>query len=242
MSGSKLSDPLTSSKNQTEHAVDAPLGLTVHTMPTPADVAQTEGARTRVGRWKMLFVLLICASPVIASYWTYYVVRPEGRRNYGELIEPQHPLPAVSTSSLAGESSPLTALKGQWLLISVASGACDAPCQQRLYFQRQLRETLGKDKDRLDRVWLIQDDEPVSPSLIPALAQATVLRVKAQDLTDWLLPTKGQSVENHLFLVDPLGNLMMRFPANMDVAGAAKAKRDLERVLRASAFWDTPGR
>jgi len=231
-----------SSKNQTEPAVDAPLGLTVHSMPTPADVALSDGARTRIGRWKMLFVLLICASPVIASYWTYYVLRPEGRRNFGELIQPQRPLPAVSTSSLAGESSSLTALKGQWLLISVASGGCDAACQQRLYLQRQLRETLGKDKDRLDRVWLIQDDSPVSPSLMPALTQATVLRVKAQDLTGWLSPGKGELVENHLFLVDPLGNLMMRFPANMDVAGAAKAKRDLERVLRASAFWDTPGR
>jgi len=91
-------------------------------------------------------------------------------------------------------------------------------------------------------VWLIQDDAPVSPSLMPALTQATVLRVKAQDLTKWLSPGKDQPVENHLFLVDPLGNLMMRFPANMDVAGAAKAKRDIERVLRASAFWDTPGR
>jgi hypothetical protein len=242
MSGSKLSDPIPSSKNPVEPAVDAPLGLTVHSMPTPADVALTDGARTRVGRWKMLFVLLICASPVIASYWTYYVLRPEGRRNFGELIQPQRPLPAVSTSSLTGESSSLTALKGQWLLISVASGGCDDPCKQRLYFQRQLRETLGKEKDRLDRVWLIQDDAPVSPSLMPALTQATVLRVKAQDLTEWLSPVQGQSVENHLFLVDPLGNLMMRFPANMDVAGAAKAKRDIERVLRASAFWDTPGR
>jgi len=237
-----LSDPMPSSKNQTEPAVDAPLGLTVHSMPTPADVALSDGARTRIGRWKMLFVLLICASPVIASYWTYYVLRPEGRRNFGELIQPQRPLPAVSTSSLAGESSSLTALKGQWLLISVASGGCDAACQQRLYLQRQLRETLGKEKDRLDRVWLIQDDSPVSPSLMPALTQATVLRVKAQDLSEWLSPGKGELVENHLFLVDPLGNLMMRFPANMDVAGAAKAKRDLERVLRASAFWDTPGR
>ena len=242
MSGSKLSDPIPFSKNQAEPALDAPLGLTVHSMPTPADVALTDGVRTRIGRWKMLFVLLICASPVIASYWTYYVLRPEGRRNFGELIQPQRPLPEVSTASLTGETSSLTALKGQWLLISVASGGCDTPCQQRLYFQRQLRETLGKEKDRLDRVWLIQDDAPVSPSLMPALTQATVLRVKAQDLTEWLSPVQGQLVENHLFLVDPLGNLMMRFPANMDVAGAAKAKRDIERVLRASAFWDTPGR
>jgi hypothetical protein len=242
MSGSKLSDPTNFPKNQTDPEVDAPLGLTVHSMPTPAGIVQTDGTRTRVGRWKMLFVLLICASPVIASYWTYYVVRPEGRRNYGELIEPQRPLPPVSTASLTGEQSTLTALKGQWLLISVASGLCDAPCQQRLYFQRQLRETLGKDKDRLDRVWLIQDDAPVSPSLTPALAQSTVLRIKLSDLSGWLAPAQGQHLEDHLFLVDPLGNWMMRFPANMDVAGAAKAKRDLERVMRASAFWDTAGR
>jgi len=211
-------------------------------MPAPTDALQVDAARTRMGRWKMLFVLLICASPVVASYWTYYVIRPEGRRNYGELMEPQRPLPAVATLSLSGEAAPLTALKGQWLLLSVGSGACDAACQQRLYFQRQLRETLGKDKDRLDRVWLIQDDAAVAPTLMPALAQATVLKVKAQDLQAWLLPAPGQSLDAHLYLVDPLGNLMMRFPAHMDAAGAGKAKRDLERVLRASAFWDTPGR
>jgi hypothetical protein len=170
------------------------------------------------------------------------VIRPEGRRNYGELIEPQRPLPAVATLSLSGEAAPLTAFKGQWLLLSVGTGACDAACQQRLYFQRQLRETLGKDKDRLDRVWLIQDDAAVAPTLMPALAQATVLKVKPQDLQAWLPPAPGQRLDAHLYLVDPLGNLMMRFPAQMDAAGAGKAKRDLERVLRASAFWDTPGR
>jgi cytochrome oxidase Cu insertion factor (SCO1/SenC/PrrC family) len=154
-------------------------------MPAPNDALQADAARTRMGRWKMLFVLLICASPVVASYWTYYVIRPEGRRNYGELIEPQRPLPAVATLSLSGEAAPLTALKGQWLLLSVGGGACDAACQQRLYFQRQLRETLGKDKDRLDRVWLIQDDAAVAPTLMPAVAQATVLKVKAQDLQAW---------------------------------------------------------
>jgi hypothetical protein len=211
-------------------------------MPAPNDALQADAARTRMGRWKMLFVLLICASPVVASYWTYYVIRPEGRRNYGELIEPQRPLPAVATLSLSGEAAPLTALKGQWLLLSVGTGACDSACQQRLYFQRQLRETLGKDKDRLDRVWLIQDGAAVAPTLMPALAQATVLKVKAQDLQAWLPPAPGQSLDAHLYLVDPLGNLMMRFPAHMDAAGAGKAKRDLERVLRASAFWDTPGR
>jgi hypothetical protein len=239
MSGFKLSDE----KNLPHTSgADAPLGFTVHSMPTPSDALQADAVRTRMGRWKMLFVLLICASPVIASYWTYYVIRPEGRRNYGELIEPQRPLPEMATVSLSGEKAPLSALKGQWLLISVGGGACDAACQQRLYFQRQLRETLGKDKDRLDRVWLIQDDVAPADALLPALAQAMVLKVKAQELQAWLPPATGQSLDAHLYLVDPLGNLMMRFPAQMDAAGAAKAKKDLERVLRASAFWDTPGR
>lgn len=239
MSGSKLSEE----KNTPQPEVrDAPLGFTVHSMPAPNDALQADAARTRMGRWKMLFVLLICASPVIASYWTYYVIRPEGRRNYGELIEPQKPLPAAPTVNLAGERATLSALKGQWLLISVGGGACDTPCQQRLYFQRQLRETLGKDKDRLDRVWLIQDEATVAASLVPALSAFTVLQVSPQDLQAWLPPSAGRALDAHLYLVDPLGNLMMRFPADMDTAGASKAKRDLERLLRASAFWDTPGR
>ena len=72
---------------------DQPLGLTVHSLPVPSADEQQLGARTRGGRWKMLMVLLVCASPVIASYITYYLVRPEGRRNFGELVTPQMPLP-----------------------------------------------------------------------------------------------------------------------------------------------------
>src|SRR3712207_6155818 len=95
---------------------DEPLQLTVHALPGAE--ASDQAARTSRGRWKMLLVMLVCAAPVIASYFTYYVVRPEGRRNFGELIEPQRPLPAS-----------LSALKGQWLLVSVGGGACDARCE-----------------------------------------------------------------------------------------------------------------
>ena len=190
----------------------------------------------------MLAVLLVCAAPVVLSYFTYYVIRPEGRRNYGELVDPQRPLPAMRTLALSGQAGELTALKGQWLLMSVSSGACDPACQQRLYFQRQLREALGKEKDRLDRVWLINDEAAVDNRLRPALDSSTVLRVPALALAQWLLPAAGQRVEDHIYVVDPLGNWMMRFPANMDAAGAAKAKRDLDRLLRASNSWDKEGR
>lgn len=219
-------------------AADEPLSLTVHSMPMPGREAQ----RTTVGRWKMIAVLLVCASPVIASYFMYYVVRPEARRNYGELVDPQRPLPAMATTTLDGKPGQITALKGQWLLMSVGGAACEQTCQQRLYFQRQLRESLGKEKDRLDWVWLVNDEAAIDTRLMPALSSSTTLRVPAAALSQWLVPAVGQKLEDHLYLVDPLGNWMMRFPANMDAAGAAKAKRDLDRLMRASSSWDKEGR
>lgn len=226
---------------------DEPLGLTVHSLPTPEQAVHGEGQRTRRGRIKMLAVLLVCAAPVIASYFTYYVVRPEGRRNHGELIDPQRPLPALAATTLDGKSVSLRALKGQWLLLSVAPSQCDAACERHLYLQRQMREGLGKDKDRLDWVWLVTDDQPVRPELLPALARATVLRVDPQALAQWLQPAPGHHLPDHLYVVDPLANWMMRFPpmndgSKLDTALASRAKRDLERLMRASAWWDTAGR
>ena len=216
---------------------DEPLTLTVHSLPK-ADAPDTSAA-TRAGRWKMLLLALVCASPVIASYFTYYVIRPEGRRNYGELIDPQRPLPGLVGTDPSGRLVPLTQLKNQWLFISVADSACDDACQKHLFLQRQLRETLGKDKDRLDWVWLRTGSPALSEPLKQATAAATVLHVDAAALATWLQPAAGQRLEDHLYVVDPIGNWMMRFPAQAD---PKQVKRDLDRLLRASAFWDKAGR
>ncbi len=235
MSGSKLS-------NDASGQGDQPLGLTIHSIPSPQRALDAQERRTGAGRWKMLLVLLVCAAPVVASYFTYYVVRPQGRRNFGELIEPQRALPDQASISLGGQPGNLRALKGQWLLLSVSSAACDETCERHLYLQRQLRESLGKEKDRLDWVWLVTDELAVPDKLLPALKGATVLRVAPAALAAWLAPSPQRQLAEHLYLVDPLGNWMLRFPADLDVAGAARAKRDLERLLRASASWDQPGR
>ncbi|MFM7024912.1 MAG: SCO family protein [Limnohabitans sp.] len=238
MSGSKLSNP---AENNTP--VDAPLAMTVHELPMPADVAQADERRTRSGRIKMLLLLLVCMAPVIASYITYYLIRPAGStRNHADLIQPARDLPQTQVQDLQGHSVPLALLKGQWLIVAVGGGACDETCQKNLYFQRQLREMQGKDKDRIDRVWLVSDDAPVPAQLQPALAQATVLRVQPEVLESWLAPAAGHQLQDHLYLVDPMGNWMMRFPAHMDVEMASKVKRDLERLLRASNSWDNAGR
>ena len=236
MSGSNSSPPAGN-----PHLLDQPLGLTVHSLPSPGEAGHAAQRKVR-GRLRLLAVLIICAAPVVASYFTYYVVRPDARRSYGELVEPQRPLPAIAATGLDGKTQSLTAFKGQWLLISVAGGACDPACEKHLYLQRQLRESLGKEKDRLDWVWVVPDEAPVRPALLPALGQATVLRVRGDDLRRWLEPAPGHRLHEHLFLVDPLGNLMLRFPAALDPSSAKEAKRDLDRLMRASAGWDKPGR
>ncbi len=218
------------------------LGLTVYDLPEPSQVLAEDTRRTRIGRWKMIAVLLVSAAPVIASYFTYYVIRPEGRRNFGELIDPQRPLPEMLGLDLQGRTHRLNELKGQWLLVSVGSGSCDEVCVQQLYFQRQLREGLGKEKDRLERVWLVNDMQAIAAEMQPGLKEVTVLRVPADELARWLVPAQGHDIGEHLYVVDPLGNWMLRFPARLDIETAAKAKRDLERLMRASSAWDKAGR
>ncbi len=238
MSGFKLSNP--AEKNQSP---DAPLAMTVHDLPMPGELAQADAQRTRSGRIKMLMLLLVCLAPVLASYFTYYVIRPTGStRNHGDLIAPPVDMPQAQAQDLQGRPVPLESLKGQWLIVAVAGGACDESCQNNLYFQRQLREAQGKDKDRIDRVWLVSDAAQVPPALLPALAQATVLRVAPETLQAWFKPAAGQALQDHLYLVDPMGNWMLRMPAPMDVQKATQARRDLDRLMRASKSWDTAGR
>ncbi len=244
MSGSKSlpqdaakADP--AARSSTSDGLEQPLSMTVYNLPDPAALEARSAAITRSGRIKMLLVLLVCAAPVVASYFTYYVIRPEGRRNYGELIEPVRPLPAVQGEQADGTPLLLTALQQQWLLVSVADSACNAQCERHLYLQRQIREGLGKDKTRLDWVWLRTGDAVLSDALQKGTTAATVLKVDEAALVDWLEPAVGHGLADHLYLVDPWGNWMMRFPADAD---PAKVRKDIERLLRAAASWDKEGR
>lgn len=221
---------------------DGPVGLTVHAQPTPEAMAADAARRTRSGRWKMLLLALVCAAPVVASYYTYYVIRPQGQQSYGTLIEPQRPLPTLVARDRGGAAVALPDLKGQWLLISVSGGACDAGCENHLYLQRQIREALGKEKERLDWVWMVDDDQAIPAALAPALRDAMVLRVPQDGLAAWLEPAPGHRLVDHLYLVDPMGHWMMRFPAGLDKESAAKVRGDLGRLLRAASGWDEAGR
>jgi hypothetical protein len=229
-----------SSSNPAEPAAPESLQLVVHSMPR---IDLRAEPRTTRGRLKLVFVLLVCAAPVIASYVAYYLIRPEGRSNYAALVEPARQMPDnLPLHDLQGAAVAPRSLHGQWLLVAVGPSACEGPCEKRLYAQRQLREMTGRERDRIDKLWLVTDAGPIRPRLQAALGAAPatrVLRVPAADLAQWLEPAPGESLDAHLYLVDPMGRWMMRAPVELD---PGRFKRDLERLLRASASWDTPGR
>lgn len=220
----------------------SPLAFTVHSMPSPQ--ADEVARRTARGRLKMLLLLLVCAAPVVASYVAYFVIRPDGRTNYSELILPTRPIPpGLALTGLDGRPVRAETLKGQWLLVVVSGGACDQVCERHLWIQRQLRESLGRDSDRIDKVWLLDDGAAPRPETLEAVRAGgmptTVLRSPAAGLAEWLAPAGGRRLESHMYIVDPMGDWMMRVPTEPD---PARLKRDVERLLRASAGWDRPGR
>jgi cytochrome oxidase Cu insertion factor (SCO1/SenC/PrrC family) len=215
--------------------------MTVHSMPDPARAADQQ--RTRAGRLRMLMVVAVCAAPVIASYFSFYVLQPRGDA-YSELITPTVDMPAtLSLQDLDGKPVAAESLKGQWLLTLVQDTACATDCERSLFMQRQLREMLGKERDKVDKLLLLPDNEPMRAELRQALTQqgvpVTVLRAPREQIEAWLKPAAGHRLDEHMYVVDPLGRWMMRSPVHPD---PSKLKRDLERLLRANAGWDRPGR
>jgi cytochrome oxidase Cu insertion factor (SCO1/SenC/PrrC family) len=232
MSGSNSSAPGSAASSP------EPLSFAVHSLPDP----RTTG-RQRVGRWKMLLVLAMCAAPVVASYFTFYVVKPSGSA-YGELIAPTVDMPAdLPLTDLQGRAVAPASLRGQWLLAVVHGSDCPAACERQLFVQRQLREMLGKERARVDKLWLIPDTGTPRPEVMAAVSQkgaeVTTLRVPKDRLDAWLKPAPGKALADHFYIIDPMGNWMERAPAEPE---PKKLKADLDKLLRASASWDTAGR
>ena len=177
-------------------------------------------------------VLAVCASPLIASYLTYYVIKPQSRTNYGALIDPRaYPIPALGAATLDGRPAELASFKGKWIMLQVAGGDCDDACRKRLHDMRQLRLAQGKDMDRIERVWLITDNQPLETMLIREYDGTRMLRVKPDAIRQWLPAEQGTLPQDHIYMIDPLGNLMMRFPKDAD---PNKIKKDLAKLLKAS--------
>ena len=191
-------------------------------IPAPQGEQPARGSR----RTLWLIIALVVA-PVAASYIAYYAWRPAHSTNYGELLPPR-PLPEARLALTDGKPFSLSQLKGKWVLAMVDSGACDARCEMKLTYLRQLRLTQGKDVERIERVWLVSDGVAPRPDLAAAYAGTWLVRADGALLERF--PATGAPAE-HIYVIDPLGNLMLRYPRDPE---PRRMIRDLTRLLKAS--------
>lgn len=188
----------------------------------------TTDERRRRGRRIALVILAFCAAPTVAAWLAYFVWQPQSRTNYGDLVEPR----SLSDPELRGfDGSPfrLSQLRGKWVLLQVDSAACSDRCRKKLVYMRQARLALGKDADRIERVWLVDDAGVPDPVLLREGGGLKVVRAPGRSLLEEL-PSSGNPA-GYIFVVDPLGSLMLRFPGDPD---APKMVKDLARLLKVS--------
>ena len=196
--------------------------------------ASAINARTRRGRIQMLLLLLACASPVLASYFAYYVIKPEGgKTNFGTLI---YPAQEFNTAWLD------TPLQGKWtLLIARPAGECyikDKQCIEALFLMRQTKVAMGRESGRLQLIWVNTDGKPVDPEVLKIYDEKTAgLQVRAlpsdpkqkAEFEAWLNKEgAGQQIQ----LIDPSPAKMMYFPVTNSPKEFSSMKKDLEKLLK----------
>ena len=203
-------------------------------IPASQTDASAINAQTRRGRLQMLFLLLACAAPVIASYLAYYVFKPEGgKTNFGTLVQP------VQDVNPAWFDIPFD---GKWtLLVARPAGECtvkNESCLEALFLMRQLRIAVGRESSRVQLVWVNTDGKLVDPEVLLAYDQKTAgfqilslptdPKLKAE-FDAWLnRDGAGQKIQ----LIDPSPAKMMVFPVTNSPKEFGSIKKDLEKLLR----------
>ncbi|MHB8472883.1 MAG: SCO family protein [Gammaproteobacteria bacterium] len=190
-------------------------------------------------RLKMLLIFILFAAPVVAAWvWNANIERwrPTTTTNYGELITPARPLGALNLPQLDGKPLAKDFLRGKWTLVYIGPANCDKACQENLYVMRQVRLALNEKMERVQRLWIISDAQaaprlPVLLSDHPGLAVVRPQAAARAAVLDAFKVPGPDLVENRIYIVDPMGNLMMRYPARVDAKGVLK---DVQRLLLTS--------
>ncbi len=203
------------------------------------DLSSTKPARKR-SLMPMLLVFLCSLAPIVAAVVVYMNPQwwPDESSNYGALLNPQRPMPAAAElrlTTLDGQPFDLQSLKGKWLLVAADGGACPESCARKLFIARNSHASQGKNVDRLARVWFITDDAPVPDKVLEAYKGTVMVRANPDQLARFLLArdtAAGQPrLEAPIWVIDPLGNLMMQYPAEAD---GVKVRKDISKLVYSS--------
>jgi len=173
-------------------------------------------------RAKLFLIVSGFLLPIVASVATYVFFRPQATGNYGELLSPPEAISAAAFRRDDGSALRFADLRGRWAMIASQSRACDASCAAKLYAMRQVRLVLGRDASRVARVLVAQSPEALPPGPHEDLE---VVQPAAPE------PPGPLNDPAHIYLVDPRGNVMMRWPREPDMRRMLK---DLQTLLKAS--------
>jgi len=203
-----------------------------------------QGAQNRRQRRLLIGLALLFFAPLALAFYLYYGHgnwHPGGRVNAGDLVRPARPLPALALPLLASGNTDANFLKRKWTLLHVESGACADACRIRLHDTRQVRLALDRDMNRVQRVLIAGDgccDDRFLHEQHPDLIAIRATPAAAPLLA--LLPDRGEHSAGSstaeappVYLIDPLGNLMMFYPAGSKAKGMLE---DLKRLLRLSSI------
>ena len=188
-------------------------------------------------RYTPLLIALLFLLPLALSFYLYYGSngwRPGGQVNYGELIIPPRPLPAVTLRQPDGVEVHRP-FEGAWSLILVGTGACNDQCRKALYVMRQVRLALNQDSARVRRVFLYHGECCEQPYFSREQSGLIVLDIDSVDgapIRETFAAVNSPPAQSaRIWLSDPLGNLMMSYPADAEPKGLL---RDLQRLLKLS--------
>jgi len=193
----------------------------------------------RVKHTLIILLVALFALPLILAYGLYwYGWRPGGTINHGELVQPARPIADATLRTLEGRDIRFHDLRRKWVLVYFGSSQCGEACERNLYKMRQVRLAQGKDADRILRVFLVTDTHTLD-RLRPKLAQYPGMQVitgpaeNVKTLAQQFALPAGSPLDGleRIYVVDPLGNLMMSYPAGADASGVRK---DLVRLLKVS--------
>ena len=188
------------------------------------------------GRRQLVILGLLFLLPVVAAYVAYFYFPPEGRTNYGELIEQRDVAdfaltPLDTAAGSVPEGATMATLAGRWVFVVAGPAACDARCRENLYNIRQVRLTTGDDRDRVERLWIVTDERDPPAELLAAHEGLWLARADPRVFAATFPAGETGDASAHIYLVDPLGHLMMRFPVDAD---PSRMKKDISRLLKVS--------
>lgn len=177
-------------------------------------------------RAKLLLIAAIFLLPIVASLLVYRFGSVQPTANYGELIPPTTVTSQPFGLASGGQFS-FDHVRGRWAMVASDSGTCPAACVEKLTTLRQVRLALGRNAARVERVFVVDDlNRPDAAAMQPF--EGTVVALTPAGMS---LPLSAANDRAHIYLVDPNGNVMLRWPAAVD---RKRMLKDLERLLKAS--------